>query len=56
MVSAILADAGDPDARQTVTDVQLSLEMSATSLQQLLGELFDLQKHLLTEQPPPSPD
>ncbi len=51
------ADAGDPDARRTVTDVQLSLEMSATSLQQLLGELFDLQKHLLTEQPPPqSPD
>jgi hypothetical protein len=47
------ADAGDPDARQTMTDVQLSLEMSAASLQKLLGELFDLQKHLLAEQPSP---
>jgi hypothetical protein len=46
------ADAGDPEARQAMTDVQLSLEMGATSLQNLLGELFELQKHLLTEQPP----
>ena len=47
------ADAGDPDARQTTTDVQLSLEMSVASVQKLLSELFDLQRHLLAEQPPP---
>jgi hypothetical protein len=47
------ADTGDPDARQTMTDVQLSLEMSVTSAQELLSELFDLQQRLLTEQPQP---
>jgi hypothetical protein len=47
------ADAGDPEARQTLTDVQLSLEMSVSSVQKLLGELFDVQRRLLAE--PPSP-
>ena len=47
------ADTGDPDAGQTMTDVQLSLEMSVTSMQKLLGELFDEQQRLLAAQPPP---